>query len=349
MASAQAPTSTASKTDIWRDVPEKILVAMIDNGTDETHLLADKRVMKPITEEWLTEIGTEMLPLGSGKSSIHTPILVVRRIEDGEEGYWCVFGRRRVLGLRIVNERRAARGLKPLTLQYLLVKGDDQYLFGLMISENEHREEDDYANKAAKCHRFIHEFKATPKLAAQKFTCSEMQITHMLRFHAAPAEAQKAVGDGKLPASAVVAMMKEVKPEEFVPPPAPKLAAGETAPKRSPVMGTLTPAAADRIRAQLPERIAEFKAGTTTVKDVERQALNKKREAAGKEAVSPLPGRRIWGKLVELADSEKPPAAVRDLDELLVAMARVMAGTKNIKSVKGLSAALRAAGFETER
>lgn len=348
MASAQAPTSTASKTDIWRDVPEKILVAGVDEGTGEDDLLYDKRVMKTITEEWLAEIGTETPP-GSGWSGIHTPALATRRVVNGKKGVWCVFGRRRDLGLRIVNKRRAAKGLPPLTMQYLLVSGDDQYLYGLIISENEHRDEDDYANKALKCHRFIHEFKATPKLAAQKFTCSEMQITHMLRFYAAPAEAQKAVSDGKLPASAVVAMMKEVKPEEFIAPPAPKLAPGEAKPKRSAAIGTLAPAAADRIRAQLPERIAEFKDGTTTVKDVERQATNKKRAEAGKEEVSRLPGRRVWGKLAALADSEKPPAAVRDLDDLLLKVARVMAGTKSIKSVPGLSAALRAAGFETER
>lgn len=349
MAAAQAPTSTASKTDIWRDVPEKLLVAGVDNGTDELHLLYDKRVMSPITEEWLAEIGVEAAPPGSLKSSIHSPVIATRRVEDGEDGYWIVFGRRRVLGLRIVNERRAARGLKPLTLQYLLVKGDDQYLYGLIISENEHRDEDSFANKAAKCHRFIHEFKATPKLAAQKFVCSEMQITHLLRFHAAPLEAQKAVTDGKLPASAVVAMMKEAKPEEFVAAPAPKLVAGETVQKRSSVLGTLTPAAADRIRAQLPERIAEFKAGTATSKDVERQVANKKRATEGKEQISPLPGRRDWAKLVVLIDSQKPPAAVRDLDPALVKVARVMAGTKNIKLLPGLSGALRAAGFETER
>jgi len=346
MAAAQGPTSTASKTDIWRDVPENILVAGVDNGTDESHLLYDKRVMGTITEEWLTEIGTETPP-GSGNSGIHTPMVATRRVdENGEKGVWCVFGRRRNLGLRIVNERRAARGLSPLTLQYLIVKGDDQYLYGLMISENEHRDEDDYANKALKCHRFIHEFKATTKLAAQKFTCSEMQITNYLRFYAAPLEAQKAVSDGKLPATAVVAM---VGAEDFVQPPAPKLATGETAPKRSATLGTLTPAAADRIRAALPEQIAAFKAGTTTVKDVERQVVNKKRAAEGKEQVSPLPGRRVWGKLVELADAENPLAVVRNLDENVMKMARVLAGTKNIRSVTGLSAALRAAGFETER
>ncbi len=301
-------TPGATKKDLWFCYPETIRVAM-----DKNHLLYDPRVLEPFDEAFLADIG--------GDDGIHTPVRVC--FMDGE--YWLVFGRKRLLGLCEVNRRRKASGLEPRRIPCVTVKADDKTLYGMLISENEHRAEDSMLGRASKAVKYM-ELGASAKECAVKFGKTPAWVQQMVLLHTAPPQVQAAVTAGQIPASMAAEIAK-------------------------------MPTREDQLAA-LPKHVEDYAAGRTNVKDVQRQVTNKARAASGREELSPLPGRRVWARLVEMVNKDeialakpasKGVAEVKGIDHTVLQMAKVLAGQANIKSIPGLTAALRKAGFEVER
>jgi ParB/RepB/Spo0J family partition protein len=75
-----------------------------------------------------------------------------------------IFGRRRLLGLRLCNDNRRARGDEPRPLPTLTFRGTDAELLELMMAENSHRADEDPIELARQINRLL-QFRPKAKVA----------------------------------------------------------------------------------------------------------------------------------------------------------------------------------------
>lgn len=127
----------ASRTDLFRLDPERLVLI-----TDPSHPLYDSRVDLPVDES---------LVLNVMYHGVIEPVIICK---DGTD-LLVVAGRQRVKAAREANKRFLAEGKLAMLVPCLPRKGDDASLFGVMVSENEHRREDTPLSKAEKLQRFL--------------------------------------------------------------------------------------------------------------------------------------------------------------------------------------------------
>jgi ParB family chromosome partitioning protein len=115
---------------------------------DPKHPLYDERVEKPLTEKFI---------VGIMKFGVKKPVEVRKngKTPEGRDIVEVVDGRRRLRGAREANKRLVAQGSEPITIQVIIVKGDDADMDARMVLGNENRENDDLIIKARKAKRLI--------------------------------------------------------------------------------------------------------------------------------------------------------------------------------------------------
>lgn len=185
------------KTNVLMFDPDKLIIV-----EDKNHPLYDRRIEKPLTEMFIANVD---------HYGIHTPGSVRKNPETGDVEV--VFGRRRVRAAREVNKRRRAKGIEPLMQVPMTVKrGDDSHLTGLMVSENESREEDTPMNRAEKMQRMLSQGKDEAHIA-MAFEVNVQTVKQSLALLEATAAVRNAVESGKISVSAAHPLVK-LTPEE---------------------------------------------------------------------------------------------------------------------------------------
>lgn len=134
------------RQDLFLFDPDDIILV-----TEKTHPLYDERVNLPV-KEWLVK---NIMKLG-----VREPIEVRQNGSDPATGRFiveCVYGRQRVKAAREANRRLRELGNEAelIKVPAKIVRGNDSTMTGVMISENEQRQDDDIVIKAQKLERYI--------------------------------------------------------------------------------------------------------------------------------------------------------------------------------------------------
>lgn len=188
------------RQDLLQFDPEDI--ALI---TDVAHPLYDPRVGLPVDESMVLNI------MANG---VLEPIGVRRNGEkDGVPVIECVYGRQRVKAAREANKRLAKEGKQTIRVPAVIKRGGDGVLFGMLISENEGRQDDSPVDKAKKIARYL-EHGRTTKDAAVMFCCSEQSIKDKLALLDLDKSVQKAVETGKIGATLAAHELSKLPREE---------------------------------------------------------------------------------------------------------------------------------------
>lgn len=124
--------------------PAKLVVIGLDTGDGPDHPLHDERVREPEDGEALQALAKNI--------ALHGVIEPVVIRKDGTTAQ-VVAGRRRVSAARIANAMLAAEGKEPITVPCVVRKQDERDLLGVMVSENEIREDDAFLVRARKVAR----------------------------------------------------------------------------------------------------------------------------------------------------------------------------------------------------
>jgi len=186
-------TIKGKRTDAYRMDPNDI-VLVGGNGPNDvtkkagpTHLF-DRRVTLPLDESMVLNIM---------RYSVKTPVLVTK---IGPDAY-CVDGRQRVRCAREANRRLVAEGKQPWLVPVMPQRGADHMLFGVMISTNEHRQDDGPITLAGKMSQFIDDLGRSMEEAEVAFGKSAQQINNYLKLLELHPKVQKMMEDGNIPAS----------------------------------------------------------------------------------------------------------------------------------------------------
>ena len=125
-----------------------------------------------------------------------------------------VDGRQRAGCLREANKRLVAEGKEPFQLPAVLKKATANTLFGVMVSANENRLDDDQITRAEKLANFLglgHDEEA----AAITFHMTKQNVKQLLKLLELHPDVQKMVKDKKLSASAAAELI-DLSPKEQV-------------------------------------------------------------------------------------------------------------------------------------
>jgi len=169
------------KTDLHLFDPDKLTLV-----TDTTSDLYDRRVHDEPKEKFILNVMHH---------GVHTPIKVWKNPESGNTEV--VYGRKRTKALREANRRLRARGEDPKLIPATILHSKPVTAIGVMVSENEHREEDTPSNRAEKAARMV-DRGASLEDVGNVFGLEVGQVKNLLAFNSAPAYVRKAVEDGKV-------------------------------------------------------------------------------------------------------------------------------------------------------
>lgn len=180
----------AGKTDLHLIPPEHLVVIGLDTKDGPEHPLFDERVSLPIDPAMVKNVC---------HFGIMENVVVCR---DGKR-FLVIAGRQRVRWAREANKILAKEGATLLRVPTVLRGGTEKERFGLMITENECRQDDEILTKAAKCSRFI-AMGNTEADASLAFGVTLQQVKNWLLLCDVSAPVKKAVESGKISASAAI-------------------------------------------------------------------------------------------------------------------------------------------------
>lgn len=172
----------------WMDPGAIVIVGLDVPASDELAHLYDPRVEDEVDHKMVANI----MVYGVAEPVIVTNIDGTPHVVDG---------RGRVRAARLANERLAAEGKETLRVPVILRRGADHELFGVMISSNEIRRDDNIMVKATKVQRFLNMGRTTQEVA-NAFGVSEVSIANWARMLELAKPVQKLVEQGKLSANA---------------------------------------------------------------------------------------------------------------------------------------------------
>lgn len=169
--------------------------------TDPAHPLYDERVSLPLKEPMVLNI----MALG-----VIQPIVITKDPETGR--VLVAAGRQRVKHAREANKRLKARGEEPIQVPAVVRRADGDGLAGVMISENEQREDDTPLGRAAKMRRLMDRGRGEDYIAIL-FGCSPQTVKHTLALLDSTAEVRQAVEAGAITVTAAHKLAK-LEPSE---------------------------------------------------------------------------------------------------------------------------------------
>jgi len=176
---SRAALGASGKKDVLLFDPENL--ALVE---DPTNPLYDERVALPVSEA---------LVLNIMAYGVIEPIVVRKNAET--EQTEVVAGRQRVKACREANKRLMAKGCEPHRIAAIVKRGDSATLMGVMVSENEIREDDTPIGRARKAARFI-DLGRTVEEAGVMLGISVPSVKNLLGLLDGPAVVRKAVEAG---------------------------------------------------------------------------------------------------------------------------------------------------------
>lgn len=181
--------------------PEDLVVV-----TDPKHPLYDERVNLPLSEALVLSVMADgvieaITVRKNGETSDGTPIVEV------------VFGRQRVRAACEANRRFKAQRKELILVPATRRRGEDADLFGVMITENEQRQDDTPLARARKCARYM-QFGKSELDASIRFGVTTTTIRSWLALLECAPEVQALVEKGEMPASIAVKLAKLPREEQ---------------------------------------------------------------------------------------------------------------------------------------
>lgn len=141
--------------------PEELFLVGMDDRQD--HYLRDVDKIRHKLDE------------GMVRNIMHNGVIeAVIVVQEGERVI-VVAGRRRVLHAREANRRLVAEGMQPIKVEIKVKRGSHSKLYGIFISENEHRQSDTILGKAQKAEK-MRDYSATEDEIAITFGVSPQTI-----------------------------------------------------------------------------------------------------------------------------------------------------------------------------
>jgi ParB family chromosome partitioning protein len=178
------------KRDAYMFDPDDLVLV-----TDEKSPLYDERVHLPVNESLVLNMlhAPDGVPQG-----VLEPITAVRNSETGK--IEVVVGRQRVKAAREANKRLRKKGLEPIRVPAMLRRTNAHGAMGILISENEHRQDDTPLGRAKKAQRYLDLGRDESEIAVL-FGVSQASVKNMLSLLDAPAAVRNAVESGKISTS----------------------------------------------------------------------------------------------------------------------------------------------------
>lgn len=176
----------APRSNLFLMEPEDLIIIGLDTDDGEEHPLYDQRVKLPLDMNMARNI------------AIHGVIQAVNARKDGED-IQIVEGRQRVRAAREANKILAKEGKESIRVPVKLERGKDHTMFGIMVSANEHRQDDTPMAKAQKLARYL-AMGRTEEEATVMFGVTLQTIKNWTVLLDLDTKVQKAVEEGKLSA-----------------------------------------------------------------------------------------------------------------------------------------------------
>lgn len=200
--SHQTRNTLGSRFDAFRADPSNLTIVGLDTDHGKgTHPLWDERAMWPVDENLVRNI------------MVHGVLESITVQKDGEK-FLVVIGRQRVKAAREANIRLKKEGKELVTIPVMPPrKGTDADMFGVMISENEIRKDDDYRTKAEKALRAINMGKSDAEVAIL-FGVTTASVKNWLAFFDLCPRAQKEIEKGRISPTAAGRLAKLSKEDQ---------------------------------------------------------------------------------------------------------------------------------------
>jgi ParB family chromosome partitioning protein len=178
------------KKDAYMFDPDDLVLV-----TDEKSPLYDERVNLPVDENLVLNMlfAPDGVPQG-----VLEPITVARNTETGKVEV--VIGRQRVKAAREANKRLKKQGAEPIRIPAMVQRVNPHRGMGMIISENEHRQNDTPLGRARKMQRYLDLGRDESEIAVL-FGVSAASVKNMLALLDAPAAVRHAVEAGKISTS----------------------------------------------------------------------------------------------------------------------------------------------------
>lgn len=190
------------KRDAYMFDPDDLVLV-----TDEKSPLFDERVELPLDENLVLNL---MFAPDGVPQGVLEPILVVRNAETGKVEV--MDGRQRVKAAREANKRLKKAGLEQIRVPGMVSRARGHQAMGMLISANEHRQDDSPLGKAKKAQRYL-ELGRDESEIATLFGISKASVKNLLSLLDAPAAVRNAVESGKISTSDGYKLAK-LEPEE---------------------------------------------------------------------------------------------------------------------------------------
>jgi ParB family transcriptional regulator, chromosome partitioning protein len=178
------------KRDAYMFDPEDLVLV-----TDEKSPIYDERVHLPVDESLVLNI---MFAPDGVPQGVLEPITVIRNSETGKVEV--AIGRQRVKAAREANKRLKKAGLEPVRVPAMIARAQTHRAMGMLISENEHRQDDTPLGRAKKAQRYLDLGRDEAEVATL-FGISQSSVKNLLSLLDAPAAVRHAVEAGKITAS----------------------------------------------------------------------------------------------------------------------------------------------------
>lgn len=178
------------KRDAYTFDPEDLVIV-----TDEKSPLYDERVALPIDENLVLNI---MFAPDGVPQGVLEPINAIRNPETG--AVEVIDGRQRVKAAREANRRLRKQGLEPVWVPAMLKRVNAHTAMGMLISSNEHRQNDTPLGKAKKAQRYMALGRDETEVATL-LGISRSSVKNLLSLLDAPAAVRTAVESGSITAS----------------------------------------------------------------------------------------------------------------------------------------------------
>lgn len=178
------------KRDVYMFDPDDVVLV-----EDEKSPLYDERVHLPLDPHLVDNI--LFAPDGIAQGVLE-PGLVRRNNETGKVEV--VDGRQRVKALREANKRLKKQGMELLRFPGMVQRANDHRLMGMLISANEHRQNDSPMGRAKKAQRYI-DLGRDESEVATLLGISAQSVKNLLSLLDAPAAVRAAVDGGKVSVS----------------------------------------------------------------------------------------------------------------------------------------------------
>jgi ParB family transcriptional regulator, chromosome partitioning protein len=182
----------AERIKAWSIDPNNLVIIGHDTEDGPEHVLYDERINLELDEGLIRNIMIY---------GVLEPVLARPHGDAEDQVLEVIDGRQRILAAREANERLAKEGKEIARVPFIVKKGEAHRVFGMCISANENRRDDDPLSRALKVQKYL-DMSRSEQEAAVAFGVSVQSINNWLRLLELAEEVQEAVKKGEISANA---------------------------------------------------------------------------------------------------------------------------------------------------